>query len=185
MEQKEVLKEELLGLTAEIVSSHVANNSVAVAELPQLIEQVFKTLQQLGAGTTGQEARPDPAVPIKKSITPNYMICLEDGKKLKMLKRHLKLNMICRPKIIGNVGVFLPIIRWLRQITPSNGVSWRKKSGWGAAEKNSLFQGFYSCRVNLRDRSVQKAACMGCVHAPAVPSSGHIPAIIQKLSGVS
>jgi len=90
MEQKEVLKEELLGLTAEIVSSHVANNSVAVAELPQLIEQVFKTLQQLGAGSAGQEARPDPAVPIKKSITPNYMICLEDGKKLKMLKRHLK-----------------------------------------------------------------------------------------------
>ncbi|WP_139167676.1 MULTISPECIES: MucR family transcriptional regulator [Kordiimonas] len=90
MEQKEVMKEELLGLTAEIVSSHVANNSVAVAELPQLIEQVFNTLQTLGSANGGQESRPEPAVPIKKSITPNYMICLEDGKKLKMLKRHLK-----------------------------------------------------------------------------------------------
>jgi len=90
MEQKEVLKEELLALTAEIVSSHVSNNSVAVAELPQLIEQVFNTLWGLGGVSGGQDARPEPAVPIKKSITPNYMICLEDGKKLKMLKRHLK-----------------------------------------------------------------------------------------------
>ncbi len=90
MEQKEVLKEELLALTAEIVSSHVSNNSVAVAELPQLIEQVFNTLWGLGSASGGQDARPEPAVPIKKSITPNYMICLEDGKKLKMLKRHLK-----------------------------------------------------------------------------------------------
>lgn len=90
MEQKEVLKEELLALTAEIVSSHVANNAVAVEELPELIEQVYKTLHELGTGGAGGASRPEPAVPIKKSITPNYMICLEDGKKLKMLKRHLK-----------------------------------------------------------------------------------------------
>ncbi|NVJ98760.1 MAG: MucR family transcriptional regulator [Alphaproteobacteria bacterium] len=90
MEQKEVMKEELLALTAEIVSSHVANNSVDVAELPQLIEKVFQTLHALGGENAAAETRPEPAVPIKKSITPNYMICLEDGKKLKMLKRHLK-----------------------------------------------------------------------------------------------
>jgi len=83
-------KQELLALTAEIVSSHVANNSVAVGELPQLIEQVFGTLNSLSGAEAEKEARPEPAVPIKKSITPNYMICLEDGKKLKMLKRHLK-----------------------------------------------------------------------------------------------
>jgi len=90
MEQQQVLREELLALTTDIVSSHVANNSVAVEELPNLIEQVFATLQNLAAGDAAKEARPDPAVPIKKSITPNYMICLEDGKQLKMLKRHLK-----------------------------------------------------------------------------------------------
>lgn len=90
MEQKEILREELLALTAEIVSSHVANNSVDVAELPHLIEKVFNTLQGLGQSGRGNDVRPEPAVPIKKSITPNYMICLEDGKKLKMLKRHLK-----------------------------------------------------------------------------------------------
>lgn len=90
MEEKQVLREDLLALTAEIVSSHVANNSVAVAELPELIERVFNTLNILGGeGVTGSP-RPEPAVPIKKSITPNYVICLEDGKKLKMLKRHLK-----------------------------------------------------------------------------------------------
>ncbi len=85
-----VNKQELLALTAEIVSSHVANNSVAVGELPQLIEQVFGTLDSLSGAGADKDARPEPAVPIKKSITPNYMICLEDGKKLKMLKRHLK-----------------------------------------------------------------------------------------------
>ncbi len=85
-----VNKQELLALTAEIVSSHVANNSVSVGELPQLIEQVFGTLKSLSDAGSEKDARPEPAVPIKKSITPNYMICLEDGKKLKMLKRHLK-----------------------------------------------------------------------------------------------
>lgn len=91
MENKVIVnKQELLALTAEIVSSHVANNSVAVGELPQLIEQVFGTLNTLSVAGSEKDARPEPAVPIKKSITPNYMICLEDGKKLKMLKRHLK-----------------------------------------------------------------------------------------------
>jgi predicted transcriptional regulator len=89
-EKQELKKEELLALTAEIVSSHVANNSVAMGELPQLIEQVFGTLNSLSSADGAKEARPEPAVPIKKSITPNYMVCLEDGKKLKMLKRHLK-----------------------------------------------------------------------------------------------
>lgn len=102
MEEKEVLKEELLALTAEIVSSHVSNNSVAVAELPQLIEQVFNTLWGLGGANGGGAARPEPAVPIKKSITPNYMICLEDGKKLKMLKRHLKTQYDMSPEDYRN-----------------------------------------------------------------------------------
>ena len=82
---------ELLGLTSEIVSAHVANNSVSVSDLPQLIKQVHASLVGVSAGGADRPAeRPQPAVSIKKSVTPDFIVCLEDGKKLKMLKRHLK-----------------------------------------------------------------------------------------------
>lgn len=80
---------ELLALTTDIVASHVANNSVAVADLSHLIQQVYSALAGVGSAW-GAAERPNPAVSIKRSITPDYVICLEDGKKLKMLKRHLK-----------------------------------------------------------------------------------------------
>ncbi|CUW37821.1 putative transcriptional regulator, Ros/MucR family [Magnetospirillum sp. XM-1] len=80
---------DLLGLTTEIVAAHVANNSVAVADLPHLIQEVYRTLASVGSAPAVPE-RPQPAVNVKKSVTPDYIICLEDGKKLKMLKRHLK-----------------------------------------------------------------------------------------------
>ena len=80
----------LLSLTAEIVASHVANNPVPLGELPTLMEQVFATLSGLSGSEKTDEAPPEPAVAIRKSVTPDYIICLEDGKKLKMLKRHLK-----------------------------------------------------------------------------------------------
>lgn len=79
---------DLLELTAEIVSAHASNNKVAPGELPQVIKDVFGTLAELGESGVPAEA-PTPAVPVKKSITPDYIVCLEDGKKLKMLKRHL------------------------------------------------------------------------------------------------
>jgi predicted transcriptional regulator len=82
--------EELLSLTSDIVAAHVSNNTVAVTDLPGLIEQVYKTLANVGGAGDAAADRPAPAVPIKKSITPDFIICLEDGKKLKMLKRHLK-----------------------------------------------------------------------------------------------
>jgi predicted transcriptional regulator len=82
--------EELLSLTSDIVAAHVSNNTVAVTDLPGLIEQVYKTLANVGGAGDAAADRPSPAVPIKKSITPDFIICLEDGKKLKMLKRHLK-----------------------------------------------------------------------------------------------
>lgn len=82
--------DELLTLTTEIVAAHVGNNSVALSDLPQLIEQVYKTLANVGVEQAAVPERPQPAVAIKKSVTPEYIICLEDGKKLKMLKRHLK-----------------------------------------------------------------------------------------------
>lgn len=80
---------ELLELTTEIVSAHASNNAVAPADLPGLIQNVFKTLAEVGSAQDVPE-NPRPAVSVKKSIFPDYIICLEDGKKLKMLKRHLK-----------------------------------------------------------------------------------------------
>jgi len=80
---------EVLELTTEIVASYVSNNSVSTGDLPGVIQDVYKTLT--GLGTQAQQPeRPKPAVPVKKSITPDFIVCLEDGKKLKMLKRHLK-----------------------------------------------------------------------------------------------
>ncbi|HMB76755.1 MAG TPA: MucR family transcriptional regulator [Kiloniellaceae bacterium] len=81
---------ELLALTANIVSAHVSNNTVADGELPNIIREVYDSLANVGAGVEAEPERPTPAVPIKKSITPDHIVCLEDGKKLKMLKRHLK-----------------------------------------------------------------------------------------------
>lgn len=81
--------QELLSLTADIVSSHVANNTVAVSDLPHVIENVFSTLARLGQDIKAPEPRQEPAVSIRASIKPDYVVCLEDGKKLKMLKRHL------------------------------------------------------------------------------------------------
>jgi len=82
---------DLLGLTAEIVAAHVSNNPVSLADLPNLIQEIYRTLSSVGKPVAkAQPERPQPAVPIKKSITPEYLICLEDGKKLKMLKRHLQ-----------------------------------------------------------------------------------------------
>jgi predicted transcriptional regulator len=79
----------LLSLTTEIVSAHVANNTVTLGDLPQLIQDVYKTLSSVGS-EPAQPERPQPAVPVKRSVAADYIICLEDGKKLKMLKRHLK-----------------------------------------------------------------------------------------------
>ncbi len=80
---------EMLEMTTEIVAAHVGNNPIPVADLPNLIQDVYKTLVSVGAEPQAAE-RPKPAVPVKKSVYPDYIVCLEDGKKLKMLKRHLK-----------------------------------------------------------------------------------------------
>lgn len=82
--------QDILGLTVDIVASHVSNNSLPVQELPGLLREVHATLSELANKQAGEHVNLEPAVPVKKSVTPDYVICLEDGKKLKMLKRHLK-----------------------------------------------------------------------------------------------
>ena len=81
---------DLLTLTTEIVAAHVSNNTVGVTDLPQLINQVYQSLVNIGKAPAVVTERPQPAVAVKKSIHPDYLVCLEDGKKLKMLKRHLR-----------------------------------------------------------------------------------------------
>jgi predicted transcriptional regulator len=80
---------DVLGLTAQIVSAHVSNNSVTPDALPSLIQDVYRTLSGVGHEMPAPD-KPQPAVPAKKSVFPDFIVCLEDGKKLKMLKRHLK-----------------------------------------------------------------------------------------------
>ena len=87
----------VLGLTAQIVAAHLSNNSIGADAIPSLIQDVYRTL----AGVGKEQAIPEkqqPAVPIKKSVYPDYIICLEDGKKLKMLKRHLKTSYNMSPE---------------------------------------------------------------------------------------
>ncbi|MDF0543828.1 MucR family transcriptional regulator [Sphingobium sp. H39-3-25] len=79
----------LITLTADIVAAHVTNNSVAVADLPSLIQNVHGALSNLGKSDPAAETKQEPAVSVRASVKLDYIVCLEDGKKLKMLKRHL------------------------------------------------------------------------------------------------
>jgi predicted transcriptional regulator len=84
-------KAEIIEMTADIVSAYVGNNSVSAGDLPSLIQSVHRALSTVtGSAVEAQPAPKEPAVPIKKSITPDYLVCLEDGRKFKSLKRHLR-----------------------------------------------------------------------------------------------
>jgi predicted transcriptional regulator len=89
MDTMSEMQETLVTLTADIVAAHVSNNSVAVSDLPVLIQNVHGALAGLGAAAVLPEVKQEPAVSIRSSIKPDFIVCLEDGKKLKMLKRHL------------------------------------------------------------------------------------------------
>jgi len=83
------MAETLITLTSDIVAAHVSNNSVAVDDVPSLIRNVYGALAGLGAGPAPAATRPEPAVAIRSSVRKDHVVCLEDGKKMKMLKRHL------------------------------------------------------------------------------------------------
>lgn len=92
------MKETLITLTSDIVAAHVSNNDVAVADLPGLITHVYSALAGLGESAPVVENRPEPAVSVRSSVKPDYIVCLEDGKKLKMLKRYLRTNYNMTPE---------------------------------------------------------------------------------------
>ncbi len=84
-------KSEIIEMTTDIVAAYVGNNTVSTADLPALIQSVYRSLAGVLAGGEAVEATPkEPAVPVKRSITPDFLICLEDGRKFKSLKRHLR-----------------------------------------------------------------------------------------------
>ena len=89
MVDNETTEDTLLTLTADIVAAHVSNNSVAVNDLPSLIQNVHMALSDISGRSSAPEPRPEPKVPIRSSVKPDFIVCLEDGKRLKMLKRHL------------------------------------------------------------------------------------------------
>jgi predicted transcriptional regulator len=82
-------EDSLLTLTADIVAAHVSNNSVAVNDLPNLIQNVHSALSAISGAASAPEAKPEPKVSVRSSVKPDFIVCLEDGKRLKMLKRHL------------------------------------------------------------------------------------------------
>lgn len=101
MEKKvdELAKTELVGLTAEIVSAYVSNNTINPSELPGLIQNVHQALTRVSSNSAPAEREElKPAIPIKRSVTPDYIICLEDGKKFKSLKRHLRTHYNLTPE---------------------------------------------------------------------------------------
>ena len=92
MTENAVTGEDLLTLTADIVAAHVSNNSVAVNDLPNLIQNVHQALTGISTTPVGSQEKPEPKVSIRASVKPEHISCLECGKKQKMLKRHLMTN---------------------------------------------------------------------------------------------
>lgn len=97
-ENRKLSSETLITLTSDIVAAHVGNNDVAVADVPALISNVYAALAGLGETVAVEEAKPQPAVSIRNSVKPDYIVCLEDGKKLKMLKRYIRTNFDMSPE---------------------------------------------------------------------------------------
>ena len=89
--QQKAEQGEILRMTAEVVAAYVGNNSLSATQLPEVINTVYGTFNRVNGATTFANGQPQKAaIPVRRSITPDYIVCLEDGKKLKMLKRHLR-----------------------------------------------------------------------------------------------
>lgn len=108
--------------TAQIVSAHVSHNAIVSGDLPALIEQVYGALQGLGKSPEPVPVSLVPAVPIRKSVTPDWLICLEDGLKLKMLKRHLWASFGMTPDEYRERGASRATTPWSRRTMPSSEV---------------------------------------------------------------
>jgi predicted transcriptional regulator len=133
---------ELLRLTSDVVAAYVSNNPLQTAELTTVIQTVHSSLSVLNGGGEAKAEPQKPAVSIRRSVTPDYVVCLEDGKKLKMLKRHLRTTYGLTPDDYRAKwglpadypsGACRRIIRWWRRTTPSSARPSPRRSASGAA----------------------------------------------------
>jgi hypothetical protein len=122
--QSDNFTETLITLTADIVSAHVSNNSVAVNDLPVLIQNIHNALSGLGEPAQAPQPKQEPAVSIRSSIKPDYIVCLEDGKKLRCSSASDDSLQHDPPTNIVRNGVLPPTIRWSRPIMPSSAARW-------------------------------------------------------------
>jgi predicted transcriptional regulator len=137
------MQETFITLTADIVAAHVSNNSVAVNDLPTLIANVHMALSGLGTPAKAPEVKQEPAVSIRASIKPDYIVCLEDGKKLKMLKRHLMTHYNMTPdqyRAKWNLASDYPMVapnyaEQRRTLAKSIGLGTKGRGGRGRAVK--------------------------------------------------
>lgn len=97
-DQEMEMTQTLIAFTSNIVEAYVSNNSAELDEVPVLINNVYSALSGLSGGQPQEEERPEPAVSVRASVKPDYLVCLEDGKKLKMLKRYLRTNYDMSPE---------------------------------------------------------------------------------------
>lgn len=126
----------LIEMVSDIVSAYVAHNPVPVADLPRLIERVHATLTEIdsgGAVEAKQELKP--AVSVRKSVTDEHIVCLEDGKKFKSLKRHLRTRYDMSPEEYREKWACRLTIRWWRRPMPSNAPISVRKMGLGQSKK--------------------------------------------------
>ncbi|CDX35148.1 hypothetical protein MPLDJ20_20079 [Mesorhizobium plurifarium] len=133
MEETDDNTSAVIELTAEVVSAYVSNNPVPVGDLPALIDRVHGALKSAGSGAAEKPEALTPAVPIRKSVTPDYIISLEDGKKFKSLKRHLSFTMASRRMNTAPNGACRLTIRWWPRITPPHVL--RLPSQWDLAAR--------------------------------------------------
>ena len=121
---------ELLGLATEIVSAHVRNNVIAADQLPGLIQQVFDALATVEQATAAAP-KAEPAVPVKRSVLADHIVCLDCGKHFSMLKRHLMTDHKMTPQQYRQRWD-LPPIRWLRPTMQRRDRRWRRSLDWVA-----------------------------------------------------
>ena len=119
------MSEMLITLTSDIVAAHVSNNTLSVEEVPTLISTVYGALAGLGSSAPAEEARPEPAVSVRASVKRDHLVCLEDGKKMKMLKRHLMTEHGMTPDDYRQRWGLAADSRWLPPNTPRPGATWR------------------------------------------------------------
>jgi predicted transcriptional regulator len=145
-------RDELLVLAAQIVSAHVANNTVVPGDVPRLINDVYSALAGAGRAPNAAAAA-EPAVPVKRSVTPDHLICLECGKHFSTLKRHLGTDHQLTPDQYRQKWDLRHHTQLWRQTTPRRALFWRRKLAWDAP------QGRSRCQENLARRSIGSRSC--------------------------